>query len=524
MNNFASILGILLLSAVATAGQVAKDNYQHKHSVHHGRHLLEDNTECVLYLKDIQYEDGSGQESWSCEFTREQSLKMFGGRYDIMDIEGISTEEIELMNAISGESIMRVSKGGFVQEEEDVKMIVPSEATVTVLKLYENDIRHTRARRRNLASSLPSTLKTLVVRVIDKSGAQMAADSTQLKDDIFEDDVSLKSQYAACSKDQFIIEPASEYGDGGIVDVQIDIDVEQGNENILVKAGVAKAEEMFGGTNGLGQTFDLVMFCLPPNTGKWVAYAYINSWRSYYNDFWCQSVSSQMHEIGHNIGLGHSGQGDDEYGDKSGMMGYSFTSDDTSMCFNAAKNYQLGWYDLQKASFDPLQFVSNPQRFVLNGIDEYKKDGTSNGELVSLRLEQYGTMDGDGKDYYIGYNRKSGPNRGTYEAVDKVVIFSKEIGGASKYGKSVRIAELSVGESYQIDEFKGTLFSVFIEVESISQDLRDATIVVSTSIPIPSEAPTQSCNGSGRFKLELGTDNYGKETSWELKETVSSMV
>jgi len=309
MNKFIPILAILVgystAMAAAATRDVGHDQQQGVRNHPRRRHLLlEENIECVLYLKDIQYEDGHGEESWSCEFTYEQSLEWFGGRYDIMDIDGVSTEEIESTGVISGESIMRVSKGGFVEEnneegKREVIMVVPTDATVTFLKLSENDVRHARARRRNLASSRPgTTLKTLVVRVIDKSGTQIDADSTQLKDDVFEDDVSLRSQYSACSKEQIIIEPAYDYGDGGIVDVKIDIDSVQGNEKELEKAAVAKAQELFGGTEGLAKLFDLVMFCLPPKTGNWVAYAYINGWRSYYNDYWCQSVSAQMHEVG----------------------------------------------------------------------------------------------------------------------------------------------------------------------------------------------------------------------------------
>jgi hypothetical protein len=231
--------------------------------------------------------------------------------------------------------------------------------------------------------------------------------------------------------------------------------------------------------------------------------------------------------IGHNLGLAHSGVGYDQYADMS-IMGYSGRDDDgPAICFNAPKNYQLGWFDLQKKSIDPLEYTSNnPQTFVLNGIDDYKKDGSSNGELITLRLEQYGTIDGDGDgdDYYIGYNRKSGSNRGTTNDIaNKVLIFSKS-GSANKYGESSRIAELSEGESYRIDEYKGTLFSVFIEVQSISQDLRDAVIVVSSSLPAPTTSPTQSCDGFRRFQIELGIDEYGQETDWELFETESGTI
>ena len=63
------------------------------------------------------------------------------------------------------------------------------------------------------------------------------------------------------------------------------------------------------------------------------------------------------------------------------------------------KNYILGWYDLQIDSYDPIEFVGNPQSFVLNGVADYKIDGSSNGELISLRLEQFG--DDDGVDFYL---------------------------------------------------------------------------------------------------------------------------
>ena len=44
---------------------------------------------------------------------------------------------------------------------------------------------------------------------------------------------------------------------------------------------------------------DYVILCLPPGTlGGWIAYAYINSWLSVYNDNWCRYPSAQLHEVG----------------------------------------------------------------------------------------------------------------------------------------------------------------------------------------------------------------------------------
>jgi len=59
----------------------------------------------------------------------------------------------------------------------------------------------------------------------------------------------------------------------------------------------------------------------------------------------CKHLSHYIHEIGHNLGLNHSGKNGVSLSDKSDYMGYSYDSVRWPlMCFNAAKNWQLGWY------------------------------------------------------------------------------------------------------------------------------------------------------------------------------------
>ena len=75
--------------------------------------------------------------------------------------------------------------------------------------------------------------------------------------------------------------------------------------------------------------------------------AFLDSWDSIYNDVSCRSASTQVHEIGHNLNLDHSGDGNDEYEDETGLMGYSISSnsagdsgddgEENSRCFNAVK-------------------------------------------------------------------------------------------------------------------------------------------------------------------------------------------
>ena len=64
------------------------------------------------------------------------------------------------------------------------------------------------------------------------------------------------------------------------------------------------------------QIADHLMYCLPPNTMGGIAYAFMNSWMSVYSDVWCNYVSAQLHEVGHNLDFGHSNEGTTEYGDQ----------------------------------------------------------------------------------------------------------------------------------------------------------------------------------------------------------------
>jgi len=72
----------------------------------------------------------------------------------------------------------------------------------------------------------------------------------------------------------------------------------------------------------LSSQFDHVMFLLPPSTdfAGAAAYSYVNSWRSVFADGYWWMVMVQVHEIGHNLNLAHSGEGTNAYGDWTGKL------------------------------------------------------------------------------------------------------------------------------------------------------------------------------------------------------------
>lgn len=151
------------------------------------------------------------------------------------------------------------------------------------------------ASRRKMNPTL-GTKTMLALRVI-AGNAETTATSSEISSAWFgtngDDAVNLKSQYSACSFNKLTCNPADQ-GDSsskGVYTVTITNNV--GSDNGLIRdAAVDAATADLG---NLPSQFDHVMVCIPPGSGSWLAYAYINSWLSVYNDNWCLPVSGQMH-------------------------------------------------------------------------------------------------------------------------------------------------------------------------------------------------------------------------------------
>merc|ERR1711865_1166007 len=420
---------------------------------------------------------------------------------------------LEKFHPISGTSILTIQNDdeddgvgvAYVEEAldtHDLSLYIPehAHASIGIDILEETHPRHYKARQRRTQTTGPKSV--LVVKVVDSTGVASPR-ANSLYEDWFNDPLSFKSGYEGCSKNQVQIEPANNGNSQivqGILTVSIDLVAANsfGASNVFNNA-VKNAVRVALNTNDLSSAFDYVAVC-QPISGDWLAFAYVNSNLSFYNGRWCNSVSTQMHEIGHNMGLGHSGLGDDEYGDSSSLMGYSYDNDDIpKMCFNAAKNYQLQWYNRQKATFDPSANLNTSRKFTMNGVDEYKVIGNTNEKLITLRLLEYGdtffreensNFGNYGTDYYIGFNDANGVNEGTLEGRNQVLLFRKNEGGPDRYGTSTRLFALDVGNSVTMMNWKDTSTVVTILFESLVNNGRDAIISIRTEDP--NNPPTSS--------------------------------
>ena len=170
---------------------------------------------------------------------------------------------------------------------------------------------------------------------------------------------------------------------------------------------------------------------------NYLAYAMVRGKLSVYNNYWSVSISSVMHELGHNLNLAHAGEHLSAYGDKTGYMGFGLQkSDYLRSCYNAQKHWFLGWYQdrsrtLVVPTLSSLITRGNqsdlkndtellPWTSVLAAFVDY--DAASIQQLVILQIE----TDNQDSRYYLQYNRAKKFNRDTREYRDQVVIIEEE--------------------------------------------------------------------------------------------------
>ena len=206
-------------------------------------------------------------------------------------------------------------------------------------------------------------------------------------------------------------------------------------------------------------------------------------------------------------------------------MGYSYSDDEgPRMCFNNAKNWQLGWYSDKHATATPLTTSWSGN---LVGVADYSV--ASSTDTVVLKVA------GNALDYYVGFNRKAGINSGTKEGGNQVTIQERDQG--TGYAPSKLIAKLSSGDEHTITDFGSPGRDVVIKVTNIDttanppkaivevfeitcsndsdcDDGSPCTNDVCSSNGLCSYVSNGSCGNS--LTVDITTDRYPSETSWEV--------
>ena len=245
-----------------------------------------------------------------------------------------------------------------------------------------------------------------------------------------------------------------------------------------------------------------------------------------FNDNWCLSLSATMHELGHNLNLGHSGENGDEYDDEVGMMGYSGPAPDGPLkCFNPASSWKLGWYQNQQKFINPLAEGVFTTKLI--GVASYNPNNIQPNTYVIVRI-QNGEM-----DLYIGYNHAVGINAGTSERKNQVVIVGTNDHG---YDTTTHIWALaSNGAPFEIANYQGTNRKLNIRVRSIANSEAILDVYFDNCNPqsnnligdcAPQPNLINSCNYETHAELsvELILDVYPEDTSWFVRDPSNNIL
>ena len=138
------------------------------------------------------------------------------------------------------------------------------------------------------------------------------------------------------------------------------------------------------------------------------------------------------------------------------------------MCYNAAKNWQIGWYNDRKLELFPVNEDSNwSTSLQMVGIANYQNETSSNLPVV-VKLET-----NTEQDYFVAFNRATGVNSDNDEADDEVTIVQVSNGDGNAYSQSYLRATLLEGEVYQIDGFGGLDRNITVRHLSIDKTNSD---------------------------------------------------
>ncbi len=321
-----------------------------------------------------------------------------------------------------------------------------------------------------LASSQGTDERTALVIHVTANDFVTSGTPEALGDSVFGtdgDEVNLSSQFSACSYGQLNLIPAQGTNiTDGVVQLSIDMDVQGVSRGTVRNAVVAAGNALFGSLNAQA---DHILFALPPNTsGGWIAYGSINGSYTTYNDRWATYVSAQMHELGHNFGMGHSGIGDNEYNDRSGMMGVSYSRDDgPRMCFNSAKSSKFTWYENKELTFYESSWsnAQNSWTGKIIGLADYADAASDQQVLLKIHTE-----DGNenSRSLNINFNRKTGINSGTNMGGNQVMVVSTNT--PTGYNTSLLQSRLDVGESQTFENYWGSGSDLTIAVNDMVAD------------------------------------------------------
>jgi hypothetical protein len=251
-----------------------------------GRSLRMMKTPCTLLIKIVRYIDFTESEELECEDPES------GAIVALLNMPQWLRDKFENNEIHSGVDTLFSNGAAFSQD--GTELILPKGGFVEIGKREDGG-------RRMAASTGVNNVLVVRANAIDDS---TSANEAELSDSWFgtgNDLVNLKSQYSDCSFGQLTCNPFDGVTSNGTSVSKGAISVNIAMDVTAVADGIVRDAMRSAATNQLGDLpsqFDHVALCIPPGTsGRWIAYGYVNSWLTVFNDNWCTYVSAQMHEV-----------------------------------------------------------------------------------------------------------------------------------------------------------------------------------------------------------------------------------
>ncbi|GKZ01258.1 hypothetical protein MPSEU_001076800 [Mayamaea pseudoterrestris] len=333
---------------------------------------------------------------------------------------------------------------GTIQLLFDHVMLSDNEETLILLDDVVTEIDDTNGR--SLLVAPPPTKGTMSVFLVRISTSDAAPNRTlaEIESRLFNSTLpNFASQYKQCSMEQL------QWTLAGGMDILVDVPIANFSTGMSIVTLAESYLRLYTGVTSVSELATRVMYCVAPGTSVgWIASASVNHWRAIFNDEWCVSLSGTMHELGHTLGLLHSGEDDNKYGDQTGYMGYGSMSDTTPQkCFNGFQSWQMGWYANREKYLDVF---SEFGVYNLVGFVEYPL--VVDGEYVLMIIDD---------TYFLQYNLAEGFNVDTTEKQNEVTITMPEGAGTGIAGS------LAVGANFTVPNYKESGLDLIVEACSV---------------------------------------------------------
>lgn len=259
----------------------------------------------------------------------------------------------------------------------------------------------------------------LILRITSSDGA-VSCSASSLAGTAWDGSSTIDGAFRAYSFDQLsFIRDANNDGQAEVADVSI----------AATTAGKCEWSNWAALANSAAQArgitlsqYDHIGYVLPNNSScGWAGLAYVGGTSYWVHGNYCGTSYKDVfiHEVGHNLGLGHASYNGSEYDDRSCPMGYGGVGD---RHFSSARKVQLGWLPGSTV----VQPAAGRQTFMLEALE---LPSTTAAYMKVLTIPT-----GVGLEkYYVSYRRRVGSYSGnlgtTYDG--KVSIHKFTSGSAA---------------------------------------------------------------------------------------------